>query len=379
MVRVAYDAQSRRILKEVTVAGTTTRVRYATGLYEQHENHAVRHIYLGSQLLASEKVEASGVTTAYYLADHHGTILLATDSVGAVIYQQRYSPFGTALRSSDELDRYLGRERDAETGLLHLGARYYAPALGRFISADWYVLENPTRAARMPQAYNLYSYALNNPLSFKDPSGLFIQFIIGAIIALAYIATIATVAVFAVGFVAGLVYGLANGQGWDSLLTALETALTTTVGMWLGGITGFLVGGPVGLVIGAIMGGMNGLISGMTGIYNWASVDGWFAFLSDSTWGLLGTSLGNIVHVINLFWPKSNYNYEQSHRHNRHVYEGGFALKSDFAFTQGNVISNAGLGTGSVNWDFIAQHEELHVWQIASSGRCSRQRMSPGR
>jgi hypothetical protein len=215
----------------------------------------------------------------------------------------------------------------------------------------------------MPQGYNVYSYALNNPLVFKDPSGMFIPLIIGAIVAIAYIAAVATVAAFAVGFVAGLVYGLANGQGWGSLLTALETALTTTIGMWLGGITGFLVGGPIGLVVGAIMGGMNGLISGMTGIYNWASIDGWLAFLSDSTWGLIGTSLGNIVHVINLFYGNANYRSDLSHRQNRHVYEGGFALKGDFAFTQGNVISNAGQGGRGINASFIAQHEELHIWQ----------------
>jgi RHS repeat-associated protein len=362
-VRFAYDAQSRRILKEVTRNGTTTRVRYATGLFEQHPTHAVRHLFLGDRLIASERSQGGATTAVYYLCDHHGTVLTATNGSGTVVHNQRYSPFGAALRDSEALDRYLGRERDRETGLLHLGARYYAPALGRFVSADWYVLENPTKPARMPQAYNLYAYAINNPLAFKDPSGMFFFIAVGVIAAIVTIAAYATVAAFAVGFVAGLIYGLANGQGWDSLLTALETALTTTIGMWLGGITGFLVGGPVGLVIGAAMGGMNGLISGMTGIYNWASIDGWFAFLSDSTWGLLGTSLGNLVHIINLFWPNSNYRSDLSHRQNRHVYEGGFALKSDFAFTQGNVISNAGLGTGTVDASFIANHEELHIWQ----------------
>jgi RHS repeat-associated protein len=369
LLRFWYDENSQRILKEVTknngTPTTTARVHYIAGLFEKHESYAIRHIYLGKHLMASERVSdpTSSVRPVYYLSDHHGTVLLATDGQGAVISNQRYTPFGHARNNTDSLDRYLGRERDRETGLLHLGARYYSPDLGRFISADWFVLENPTKPARMPQAYNVYSYALNNPLIFKDPSGMFIFIIAGVIVAIATIAAIATVAAFAVGFISGLIFGLANGQGWGSLLTALETALTTTVGMWLGGITGFIVGGPIGLVIGAVMGGMNGLISGMTGIYNWGSIDGWLAFLSDSTWGLLGTSLGNIVHVINLFWPNSNYRYDLSHRQNRHVYEGGFALKSDMAFTQGNVISNAGLGSGSVNTSFIANHEELHIWQ----------------
>ncbi|HEX2061873.1 MAG TPA: RHS repeat-associated core domain-containing protein, partial [Thermoanaerobaculia bacterium] len=365
VVRTAYDPQIRRILKSVTKNGVTKTVRYSGGLYEHHETHGVRHVYLGKMLIATFRVTAGVTTPVFYLSDHHGTILMATDAAGAPIQQQRYSPFGAVLDPTVQLDRYLGRDRDVETGLLHLGARYYAPALGRFISPDWYILENPSKPARMPQGYNVYSYALNNPLVFKDPSGMFIPLLIGAVIAIAYIAAAATIAAFAVGFVAGLVYGLANGQGWNSLLTALETALTTTIGMWLGGITGFLVGGPVGLVIGAIMGGMNGLISGMTGIYNWASIDGWLAFLSDSTWGLIGTSLGNIVHVINLFYGDRGYRSDLSHRQNRHVYEGGFALKGNFAFTQGNVISNAGLGRGAagINVSFIAQHEELHIWQ----------------
>lgn len=140
---------------------------------------------------------------ADYLADHHGTILLATDAAGAIIHNQRCTAFGSARNSAVELDRYVSRQRDIETGLLHLGARYYAPGIGRFISPDRWVLENPTKPARMPQGFNVYSYALNNLLVLKDPSGLW--FGIDDLI-------VAAVG-FVVGFVSGLVYGLANGQG----------------------------------------------------------------------------------------------------------------------------------------------------------------------
>jgi RHS repeat-associated protein len=343
-LRFAYDPQSRRILKEITSAGVTTRVHYATGLYERHSTRSLRHIYLGTMMIATEKVEIVATSTAYYLADHHGTILMSTDAAGAIIHNQRYTAFGSTRNPAAALDRYLGRELDAEIGLLHLGARYYAPALGRFVSPDWWVLENPTKPARMPQGFNVYSYALNNPLVFKDPSGIW--FGIDDLI-------VAAVG-FVVGFVTGLVYGLVNGQGWDSLLTALETGLTTAAGAWLG----WTVAGPFG----ALMGGMNGLFSGIHGIYDWGSVDGWFAFLSDSTWGLIGTTLGNVVHVINLF-GNTGYREDLSRRQNRHVYEGGFYLKEGFTFTQGNVISNAGQNGRGINASFIANHEELHVWQ----------------
>ena len=118
--------------------------------------------------------------------------------------------------------------RDAETGLIHLGARYYAPAIGRFVSPDWYILEDPRKPARIPQSFNVYSYAVNNPLVFRDPSGMW--FFVALIVA------------FVVGFVVGTIYGLAKGQGWGSLLTGLETGLTTAIGFGLGAGAGFLLG-----------------------------------------------------------------------------------------------------------------------------------------
>jgi RHS repeat-associated protein len=345
-IHLAYDAQGRRILKEVVKNGVTTTVRYAGGLYEQHQTHVIRNIFFGTFLIASEKIAVPENTVAkvFYVNDHHGTALMMTDASGVIIHNQRYSPFGAALDNAQVLDRYLGKDKDEETGLIQMGARYYAPLLGRFISPDWYVLDNPNKPMRMPQGYNVYGYALNNPLIFKDPSGLW--FGIDDLI-------VAAVG-FVVGFVGGLIYGLANGQGWGSFLTALETGLTTAAGAWLGwNTTG---------VFGLVNGGFNGFMGGIHGIYDWSSADGWFAFISDSTWGIVGTSMGNVVQVINLF-GSTGYRDDLSRRQNRTVYEGGAYVKEGFAFTMGNVISNAGQNGRGINASFIANHEELHVWQ----------------
>jgi RHS repeat-associated protein len=337
-------------------------VRYAAGLFERHDDRVIRHIYLSNTFVASETVTSAAPgspTRAYYLNDRHGTIVLATDAAGSIIQNQRYTPFGLALSGGGALDRYLGRERDSETGLLSLGARYYAPALGRFISPDWYVLENPSKPGRLPQSFNVYSYAINNPLVFKDPSGMW--FFIALIVA------------FAVGFVAGTIYGLAKGQGWKSLLTGLETGLTTAAGFALGAGAGYLAGagltaiglGPSAMTmagIGGAMGGLNGLLSGAHGIYDWEHPSGWLAFVADSTWGLLGTSLGNFVQIFNII-SGAKYRDDLSRRQNRNVYEGGFYIAKDDAFTQGNVISNAGLGTSNVDLNLINNHESLHILQ----------------
>ncbi|MCP4402046.1 MAG: hypothetical protein GY801_32690, partial [bacterium] len=62
---------------------------------------------------------------------------------------------------------YTGKERDS-SGLMYYGARYYDPALSRFITPD-------TLYDRGPQGLNRYSYALNNPIRYNDPSGHFIN------------------------------------------------------------------------------------------------------------------------------------------------------------------------------------------------------------
>jgi RHS repeat-associated protein len=66
--------------------------------------------------------------------------------------------------------RYTGKERDSESGNDYFGARYYASSMGRFMSPDpgWFLSMDLTN----PQSLNLYSYVLNNPLSFTDPSGM---------------------------------------------------------------------------------------------------------------------------------------------------------------------------------------------------------------
>jgi RHS repeat-associated protein len=66
-------------------------------------------------------------------------------------------------------DLFTGQKRDIATAgseLYYYGARYYDPQIGRFISADIYV-----QNYNNPQMLNRYTYCLNNPLRYTDPSG----------------------------------------------------------------------------------------------------------------------------------------------------------------------------------------------------------------
>jgi len=69
-----------------------------------------------------------------------------------------------------------GEPRDAN-GQIYLRARYYDPAIGRFLSRD------PLPGAMWdPGSQNAYAYAGNNPVTRSDPSGMFAPFAVGALV-----------------------------------------------------------------------------------------------------------------------------------------------------------------------------------------------------
>ncbi len=61
---------------------------------------------------------------------------------------------------------FTGQEFLSSPGLVHLNGRLYDPLIGRMVSADPMV-PDPMNG----QAWNRYSYVVNNPLAFTDPSG----------------------------------------------------------------------------------------------------------------------------------------------------------------------------------------------------------------
>jgi RHS repeat-associated protein len=64
---------------------------------------------------------------------------------------------------------YTGHEHLDEFGLINMNGRMYDPIVGRFLSPDPYV-----QAPDFSQSFNRYSYALNNPLKYTDPTGEFL-------------------------------------------------------------------------------------------------------------------------------------------------------------------------------------------------------------
>jgi RHS repeat-associated protein len=104
---------------------------------------------------------------SFELADRHGTSALFLDSTAQNPTWRQFDPYGNARGTSATwIDNrtFLNKPTDTTTGLTDIGARYYDPALGRFISLD------PLFEATSTQELNGYTYAGDDPVNGSDPS-----------------------------------------------------------------------------------------------------------------------------------------------------------------------------------------------------------------
>ncbi|WP_437589009.1 RHS repeat domain-containing protein [Sorangium sp. So ce1000] len=186
VVYYTYDAAGQRVRKvwehnglveeRIYIGGYEVyRKRNATGLVIERQT---LHVMDGARRIAmveTKTVDTSGPFTVtprvrYQLDNHLGSASLEVDGAGLMISYEEYHPFGTtaywSASSAAEVSlkryRYTGKEKDEETGLYYHGARYYAPWLGRWTSAD---------PAGMVDGPNLYKHVRGNPIRLLDPNG----------------------------------------------------------------------------------------------------------------------------------------------------------------------------------------------------------------
>ena len=125
-------------------------------------------MYLNGQPLAMI-VANTPENVYYYHNDHLGTPQVMTDSVGAVVWEAAYDPFGEATINIGQITnnlRFPGQYFDAETGLCYNWNRDYNPQLGRYIESDPIGLKG---------GINLYIYSQNNPIRLIDTDGRKVQ------------------------------------------------------------------------------------------------------------------------------------------------------------------------------------------------------------
>jgi RHS repeat-associated protein len=121
-------------------------------------------------LAAMVSAVAMAGTVTYYHNDLAGSPVVATNESGTVIWRESYRPYGertvNAPASSGNKVWFTSRRQDVETGLVYMGARYYDPVIGRFISTDTAGFDDSNL-----HSFNRYAYGNNNPYRFVDPDG----------------------------------------------------------------------------------------------------------------------------------------------------------------------------------------------------------------
>lgn len=223
-----------------------------------------------------------------------------TDEGGEVLQRMNYTPYGRLAhadgkpytRSEERMALhggalmfgrgYTGHEHLLGLGLINMNARLYDPYVGRFLSPDPNV-----QLPDFLQNLNRYSYCLNNPLKYTDPTGeivWFVPVIIGAVIGAA--SYTARVAFSPAGF---------NNWRWGSFvksvgLGAFTGAFTAGIGSTFGAIGSYGIAAEFGRV--ALHGMVGGAVAGING-GNVGSgfTSGAFSSLAGSLFMMYGGSL----------------------------------------------------------------------------------------
>ncbi|MFM2224931.1 MAG: hypothetical protein RJA07_1133 [Bacteroidota bacterium] len=186
---IDYAADGSRVKSTLNDnAGNILEERTYLGNFETYYNAnqnmdvSINYISGGNGLCAIllEDNNTGNQDLLYVYKDQQGSILTLTDAQGNKVYEQNYDAWGRERNAQNWtytsnashwngnfswLNRgYTGHEHLKQFGLINMNGRMYDPVLGRMLSPDEYNQGGT-------QGLNAYSYCINNPLKFTDPSG----------------------------------------------------------------------------------------------------------------------------------------------------------------------------------------------------------------
>ncbi len=134
------DWQGSIATREVdwTIRGPSNQVLSTFKLVGEDQSgnwsHEMDYIWMGRRLLGTE--DGSG-TKQHYHTDHLGSIRLVTDNLGNKVSEHEYLPYGQEITAAGNgIMKFTGHERDGDTGMDYMHARFYTSHLGRFMGVD---------------------------------------------------------------------------------------------------------------------------------------------------------------------------------------------------------------------------------------------------
>jgi len=296
--RFVYAPDNSRIYREDNRNNVISKTWYLGKIYEfsQKGNDTEQRWYIGNVVI-TEASKVAGLRYEVLHGDAQGSAVTVTDGAGQLMSHSLYDAWGqqsvlqvgsTSQLFVQSLQRraYTGHENIEGLGIIHMNGRIYDPLLARFVQAD------PTlQFAQYSQGYNRYSYVLNNPMTYTDPSGYFVKWMMkktGTWDLLQFIASVPildAIVTVALNYIPGC-------QGWCSAMyvAAFQAAKAYAV-------TGSLGAGlRAGLLSAAMPGGasfgdsvLNFVADGITG--------GIFSVLQGGKFGhgFLSSSVGNAM------------------------------------------------------------------------------------
>jgi RHS repeat-associated protein len=182
----SYGPDMERWYSALHDGASNSRSTIYAGNYERvTENGITREFYYldGNTIVIKD---SKGISAYQAFTDNIGSILCVIDENGTKVFDASYDAWGkqTVTLNTIGLHRgYTGHEMLSEFDIINMNqrslsrsgesnGRLYDPVLGRFFSPDNYV-QMPDNS----QNFNRYSYCLNNPLKYTDPSGEFFELI----------------------------------------------------------------------------------------------------------------------------------------------------------------------------------------------------------
>jgi len=169
-----YDGDGNRV--QGTVGGVTTI--YIGSYFEWTGSGSTQYYGVyperqrrgSSQRIAMRRSGYSQDNGLFWLfGDHLGSTSVTANSGGGYFSEVRYKAWGETRFTNGNTPttfRFTGQRQEADLGLYFYNARWYDPALGRFIQADT-IVPQPGNS----QAWDRYAYTLNNPVKYIDPDG----------------------------------------------------------------------------------------------------------------------------------------------------------------------------------------------------------------
>ncbi len=165
-----YDGDGKRVKATVGSGTTQTNTVYIGNYYERDNGTTVRKYYYAGAVRVAMR---TGGNTFYLLNDHLTSTAITTNASGVRQTELRYYAYGGTRYDAGgqmTLYRYTGQRIETGTGLYDYGARWYDPAIGRFLAPDSIV---PNVGSS--QSLNRYAYVNGNPLKYTDPSGHWLE------------------------------------------------------------------------------------------------------------------------------------------------------------------------------------------------------------